>query len=130
MMLPGEPLTMTEQTRVQRVLVVEDDLQLLRLLVRYLERAGMETEGTETAASATERFRPGAYTHVLADLTLPDGSGLELAGAFLRADPNLRVVLCSGYPLALEMLPEGDRERATLLQKPFSPQELLARLRP
>jgi len=66
----------------------------------------------------------------LADLTLPDGSGLELAGAFLRADPNLRVVLCSGYPLALEMLPEGDRERATLLQKPFSPQELLARLRP
>lgn len=121
---------MTEQTRVQRVLVVEDDLQLLRLLVRYLQRAGMETEGTETVASATERFEPGAYAYVLADLTLPDGWGLELAGAFLRADPNLRVILCSGYPLALEMLPEGDRERATVLQKPFSPQELLARLRP
>ncbi len=114
---------------VDRVLVVEDDPALLRLLVRYLQRAGMEIEGAETAALAVERFVPGAYSCVLADLTLPDGSGLDLVGTFLRADPSLRAVLCSGYPLALDMLSEGERGRAVVLQKPFSPQELLSLLR-
>lgn len=123
------PSAMTEQTRVDRVLVVEDDPALLRLLVRYLQRAGMESDGAATMALATQRFEPGAYTYVLADLTLPDGSGLELVETFLRSDPNLRAVLCSGYPLFLEMLPEGDRGRAAVLQKPFSPQELLLKLR-
>ena len=120
---------MTEQPRVDRVLVVEDDPALLRLLVRYLQRAGMESDGAATMALATQRFESGAYTYVLADLTLPDGSGLELVETFLRSDPNLRAVLCSGYPLVLEMLPEGDRGRAAVLQKPFSPQELLLKLR-
>ena len=121
---------MTEPpVRVDRVLVVEDDPALLRLLVRYLQKAGMEAEGAETAARAVERFAPGAYSYVLADLTLPDGSGLDLVGTFLRADPGLRAVLCSGYPLALDMLSEGERGRAAVLQKPFSPQELLSRLR-
>ncbi len=121
---------MTEPpVRVDRVLVVEDDPALLRLLIRYLQKAGMEAEGAETAARAVERFTPGAYSYVLADLTLPDGSGLDLVGTFLRADPDLRAVLCSGYPLALDMLSEGERGRSAVLQKPFSPQELLSRLR-
>jgi len=112
------------------VLVVEDDPALLRLLVRYLQRAGMEADGEESAALAIEQFEPGAYSTVLADLTLPDGSGLELIEAFLRSDPHLRAVLFSGYPIALDMLPESVRERASVLQKPFSPPELLLLLRP
>ena len=121
---------MTEHDRIDRVLVVEDDPQLLRLLIRYLHRAGLEADGAETAALAVERFASGVYTIVLADLPLPDGSGLDLLGSFLRGDPKLRAVLCSGYPLALEMLPENERGRVAILQKPFSPQELLLLLRP
>ena len=121
---------MTERARGARVLVVEDDPALLRLLVRYLQRAGMEADGAEAAALAIQRFKPGAYSIVLADLTLPDGSGLELIEMFLGSDLDLRAVLFSGYPLALDMLPESLRERASVLQKPFSPPELLLLLRP
>lgn len=125
-----EQAVVMEQDNLDRALVVEDDPQLLRLLVRYLQRAGLETDGVETAALAVKSFTPGVYTIVLADLTLPDGSGLDLLGSFLRADPKLRGVLCSGYPLALDMLPASERGRVAILQKPFSPRELLLLLRP
>jgi len=84
-----------------RVLVVDDDQMLGRLLLRFLSRASI---AADQAASATW----------LAET--------------LAVDDDLVGVLASGYPVSPELLPPAVRHRASLLQKPFTPPELLTAL--
>lgn len=73
-------------------------------------------------------FLAGLYSHAVVDLTLPDGSGADWLAAALLEDTNLFGILSSGYPVSTDFLPPELRCRATTLQKPFSPPDLLGAL--
>src|SRR5260221_1943953 len=105
------------------LLVVEDEKAFLPLLKRYRERAGHTETACLDAESALQiADTPGWCADVLvADLTLPGRSGLELSTELLRRHPALLALLCSGYPLQTEMLPADLRPRIGLLPKPFLP---------
>lgn len=92
----------------------------------FLGRAGYSVATAETAADAREQFNasPGQFDLVIADLTLPDGSGEELAMEMASRSPDVRVLICSGYPHTLDNLPDAMRERFDVLQKPFVPDAL------
>lgn len=116
---------MGETCLPRRVLVVEDDPMLCRILLRYLSRAGIPADSAVSAAEARAVFLPGIHSHAVVDLTLPDGSGADWLAEALAQDPSLIGVLSSGYPISVELLPPDLGCRATALQKPFSPQDLL-----
>jgi len=116
---------MTEHQRAMRVIVVDDDPHLGRLLLRYLSRANIYAQAATNLSELSEVFHPGAFTHALVDLTLPDGSGAEWLAEALTRDPLLTGVLTSGYPISTDLLPLSLRHRAAALQKPFSPPDLL-----
>ncbi|MCX6621643.1 MAG: response regulator [Acidobacteria bacterium] len=109
-----------------RILLVEDEVPLLTLLARYLNRAGHEVQACATAAEAWACFEaaPEAFAVVVADLTLPDGSGDGLIRRMLETNGLLWVVVCSGYPFDVESLGMADPCRGTFLQKPFLPRAL------
>lgn len=111
-----------------RVLVVDDDPMLARLLLRFLSRASIAGDQAASVAEARAAFLPGVHSHVVVDLTLPDGSGATWLAEILAADDDLFGVLASGYPVSPELLPPAVRHRASLLQKPFTPPELLTAL--
>lgn len=111
-----------------RVLVVDDDPLLGRLLLRYLSRAGITADIAASVAEARATFEAGVHSHAVVDLTLPDGSGAEWLTDALTQDPSLAGVLASGYPISTDLLPLAFRHRATALQKPFSPPDLLRAL--
>ena len=109
-----------------RILLVDDEPPLLRLMHTYLTKLGYEVEACPDGKSASAAFDAagGKFDLLVADVTLPDISGKDLAVEIASNNPGLRVLLCSGYPVQLSALPDGVRDRFAALDKPFLPNML------
>jgi putative two-component system response regulator len=114
-----------------RILVVDDDEEIRRLLSRLLTPAGYAVEEFGMAAEALDRIRAEPPDLVLLDLQLPDLSGHEVLEA-IRADPATRllpVVMLTGVATTVEKRKAQSEGVTDFLSKPFSPEELLPRVR-
>jgi len=109
-----------------RILVVEDEPGLLRVLVRYLARLGYEAVAAARASEALEWFRadPEGFAAVLTDLSLPDMRGQDLVVRLRELNPALAVLVASGSPSALAQHPALEGARTASLEKPFTPRML------
>lgn len=113
------------------VLLVEDETDILDMLTFSLERGGFTVVQAETAEQALDTLDTTLPNLVLIDWMLPDMSGVELARR-LRRDP-----LTSELPLLMLTArgEEGDKLKGfdagidDYVTKPFSPRELIARIR-
>jgi DNA-binding response OmpR family regulator len=118
-----------------RVLVVDDEADLLTALRAGLARAGYAVDTAATAAEASEKLRIVPYDVLILDLTLPDTDGVALC----RAIRSGELTAAAGRRLRILMLTArarlGDRVRGLdegaddYLTKPFAMAELLARMR-
>jgi DNA-binding NtrC family response regulator len=109
-----------------RLLLIDDEPALLRLMQTYLTRLGYEVEAIGDGAQAWKRYRENAraYDLVIADLNMP---GIDVEAQFPKApdfNPAIRVLVCSGQPYEVRALPRGIREHFDFLQKPFVPKML------
>jgi DNA-binding response OmpR family regulator len=120
----------------QRILIIDDDAALTRLVGEYLAGAGFAVERRGDGASGlaclrSEARRGRAFDALVLDLMLPDADGLALCRE-LRADPEL-----AALPILMLTARGDEADRIVGLElgaddylgKPFSPRELLARLR-
>ncbi len=109
-----------------RILVVEDEPGLLRLLVRYLARLGYEAVAAACASEALEWFRadPAGFAAVLTDLSLPDMRGEDLVVRLRELNPALAVLVASGSPSKLAPNAAFEVARTASLLKPFTPRML------
>jgi CheY-like chemotaxis protein len=113
------------------VLVVEDEPEVRALVKRSLEEMGLNVleaaNGREALDLVSGRAEPPRL--VVTDVIMPGLTGRELSDALARARPGLPVLFMSGYTgedvLARSLLPET----APFIQKPFAPDELVARVR-
>ena len=115
-----------------RLLMIEDDLRLARMVVDYLGQADFEVVHVEDAASGQTQLAREPFDGILLDLMLPDGDGLSICQR-IRAvpGPNAQTAI-------LMLTAKGDPTDRVIgleigaddyLPKPFEPRELLARLR-
>lgn len=111
------------------ILIVEDDPALAGLLERYCQRLGQTARLATTATAARAAFLAAPAELAIIDLTLPDEPGDQLAASLMAQDAGLRVILTSGYPASVDLLPEPCRPRAVFLPKPFRADELAAQIR-
>jgi CheY-like chemotaxis protein len=97
----------TAATAMPRVMVVEDHADTLVLMGRLLSLARADGVPAATCAAAREAARTlGRFDVVIADVTLPDGDGVELL-AELKSKYGCRTVALSGYDVPEEGLPAG-----------------------
>lgn len=110
----------------KKILLVEDEAPLLKLLEKYLSRLGFEVESHSTSTEALSRFEaaPSQYDLVVADLGMPDIPGDSLLTRMLETRPDLKILICSGSPFFIEKLPESLQRQVSFLQKPFVPKML------
>lgn len=108
------------------ILLVEDELPLLQLIEKYLQRQGFQVESHLKSTGALERFEsaPDSYALVIADLGMPDMPGDTLLTRMLDIRPDLRILVCSGSPFFIEKLPASLQQQVAFLQKPFLPKML------
>ena len=122
---------MSETSVVRRgVLLIEDDLRLLRALARVLEFDGFRVLTATDARSASALAREhGAHINVIVtDIMLPDASATELAVELAVTCPGAPILFMSGAPTEGAILPALSVPTA-FLPKPFSPQDLKSALR-
>src|ERR1700687_863356 len=114
--------------RAARVLIVDDDPLLQKSLALFLALRGYEVEGARAAADAIEAFGRRRPDLIVLDLGLPDRDGSEVCRR-VRQESSVPIIVLSARG--------GDRDKVSALElgaddyisKPFSSEELLARIR-
>lgn len=114
-----------------RVLLVEDEPDVLALLDEVLTAAGYDVVAAARPADAIAIAQAGdaPLAAVVSDIVLPEMSGPELVARLRATRPDLPVIFISGYTAEALSRHGLDEAREQLLAKPFSPGELVARLR-
>jgi len=114
---------------MERILVVEDDHAVQKALRRLFETEGFEIEIAPDGKSALEAFRKNTPAAMVLDLRLPLVSGRDVCWEVKQQSPNLPIIVlsaCSDVSDKVLLLELGADDYVT---KPFSPRELLARVR-
>jgi DNA-binding NtrC family response regulator len=116
---------------VARILVVDDEDQLLKILTRYLAKLGYGVVASNSTEEAWEHIQadPEGYALMLIDATMPGLSPEELTRRVLATCPRIRVIASSGYPITVEEFFAADPKRVMFLHKPFSPDALAEMVR-
>jgi len=111
-----------------RVLVVDDEPQILRALRTSLRGAGYEVETAETVETALAPAAMRPPEAVILDLVLPDGTGIDVARE-LRSWSSAPVIVLSAVGEEREKIAALDAGADDYVTKPVGIDELLARLR-
>ena len=111
-----------------RVLAVDDEPNILRLIQINLERQGYEVETAQNGAMALEKIRESRPDLLVSDVMMPEMDGFELL-ANIRRDPTLMdlpVIMLTAKAQDADVM-AGYRTGADMyLTKPFNPAELIA----
>ena len=128
--LHGElPYLASGANTMERILVVEDDHAVQKALKRLFETEGFEIEISADGKSAVEAFRRAAPAAIVLDLRLPLMSGRDVCREIKQQSPGVPIIVlsaCSDVTDKVLLLELGADDYVT---KPFSPRELLARVR-
>jgi two-component system, NtrC family, response regulator GlrR len=116
------------RTGQPRLLVVDDDTDLLRLLSMRLKASGYHVSTAETAEAALVRLAVERFNLVVSDVRLPDRDGLALFEDIRRQHPALPVILLTAHGTIPDAVEATSRGVAGYLTKPFDSQALLARI--
>jgi signal transduction histidine kinase/CheY-like chemotaxis protein len=113
-----------------RILLVEDEVLLRMLVVDVLAYAGLETEeaGTYREAAAKMQSAGAAFAAVIIDLGLPDRPGGELIAEIRIKQPELPIILTTGFADEDTRRRFSDDPSLRIVTKPFEPDVLLAAL--
>jgi two-component system, OmpR family, KDP operon response regulator KdpE len=111
----------------RRVLVCDDEPQILRALRVVLREAGFEVMPAETAEQALDRAAVEPPDAAIVDLVLPDGDGIEVCKA-LREWSRMPIILLSAVGDEEEKVRALEAGADDYVVKPFAPRELVARL--
>ena len=114
-----------------RVLVVEDDPDIAELVARYLEKAGYTTARVSSGRDALDAVRAKAPDLIVLDVMLPHVDGLEVC-RLLRANDHtasIPIIMLTARAEESERIVGLEMGADDYLAKPFSPNELVARVR-
>ncbi|HEY0371391.1 MAG TPA: response regulator [Thermoanaerobaculia bacterium] len=112
--------------RKARVLLLDDDPAMQRLISTLLRRDGMRVDVVSAGAQAIEKLAKEEYDALLLDLMTPTEGGVTVIRHLKKAKPQLlkRVILVTASPESL--LKSVASDAAAVVQKPFEPEQLVA----
>lgn len=108
-------------TRNLRVMVIDDEPALVKLMKRMLDRAKHEVHGYTVAQEALEAFRekPSMFDVIITDQSMPGITGISLTRELLKIRPEIPVIICSGYDQALNLDRVKEGGASMLVRKPI-----------
>jgi PAS domain S-box-containing protein len=115
----------------ETILVVEDEVEVAKIIVRGLMKVGYSVLISSNAeeAIAIAAKHQGNIDMLLSDVVLPGAAGPHLAEILCRRRPAIRVMFMSGHPLGSETLKKVEATSVDFLKKPFLMAELRNRVR-
>jgi DNA-binding response OmpR family regulator len=113
---------------MERLLLVDDDVELCEILTEYFAAEGFDVEAAHDGARGLELARSDQHSILILDLLLPGIRGLDVLGQ-LRAHSNMPVLILTARGDDLDRILGLELGADDYLPKPFNPRELLARVR-
>src|SRR5271166_6789423 len=113
----------------EKILIIEDDRAVQKALLRLFEAEGFAVEIAGNGTEGLEMFRAAAPSVLVLDLSLPGTPGQDICREISQANPALPIIILSARTEVMDkvlLLELGAHDYVT---KPFSPRELLARVR-
>lgn len=108
-----------------RILVVDDELVVLKGCERILRPEGYEVDAVASPVEGLEKFGNGGYDLVITDIMMPEMDGLEFIRRIRQKNADTNIVMITGFP-SQESIKEALGLRIVdYLPKPFSPALLL-----
>ena len=111
------------------VLVVDDDLEIRKLLGRYLGQQGLRVSQAADRRELEEKLSTQHIDLIVLDVMLPDASGLNICRELRDRRPHIPVILLTALKEDVDRIIGLDLGADDYLGKPFNPRELLARIR-
>lgn len=112
-----------------RILLIEDELRLAEALKSALQRERFIVDHVSGLDAARDAIAIAGFDLVLLDRTLPDGEGLSVLPVLRASNPGIHVIVLSARNGIDDRVTGLDRGADDYLTKPFSMDELLARIR-
>jgi DNA-binding response OmpR family regulator len=114
--------------RARRILIVEDEVKTAAAVEMYLRHGGFRTEVARSGTEALDRARDARPDLVVLDLMLPGLGGLDVCRALRRAS-QVPIIILSARSTEPDKLTGLELGADDYITKPFSPRELVARVR-
>lgn len=119
---------MTFETKQERVLIIDDDVELCRLLSERFQAEGLTIETIHDGQAGLKRAALGQHNLVILDLMLPGMNGLDVLRN-LRSHSSIPVLILTARGDDVDRILGLEIGADDYLPKPFNPRELLARIR-
>ena len=114
---------------VQRILVVDDDPEIRKLLARYIESQGFRVHLAASCRELREKLSTNHIDLIVLDVMLPDGSGLEVCRDLRAQRSSVPIILLTALKEDVDRIIGLEIGADDYLGKPFNPRELIARVR-
>lgn len=111
-----------------KVLFVEDEEQLAKGAIQYLQGMNMIVDWAATFADASEKISINTYDFILLDLGLPDGNGMDLFPEIKQYQENALIIILTARDEVNDKVMAFEKGADDYLPKPFSLLELKARM--
>lgn len=108
-----------------RILLVDDDEELLALISEYLKAYGFQSELAGSAAEARHRLEQSHFDAVLSDFSMPGESGLDLLSHVISTYPGLPFIMMSGSGYSTLKVEAMERGSMEFIPKPFEFKEMV-----
>jgi DNA-binding NtrC family response regulator len=109
-----------------RILIVDDDENIRKVLMAILEDKGYNIEAVGTAREAIKRTEKWFYNLALIDIRLPDMEGIELLTKIRDTTPKMRKIIITGYPTLQNAVGAVNRGADAYIMKPFDVEKVLS----
>ncbi len=110
----------------ERILFVDDEIQLADLGTRMLEKLEYRVEKITSSIEALEVFKanPDKFDMIITDMTMPNMTGVKLAAEIHKIRPDIPIILCTGFSNGINKSNHLEKGISALVMKPVVKSEL------
>jgi two-component system response regulator HydG len=108
-----------------KILLIEDDISFCKLLEKFLIKKAYDVTIAFSADEARLAIKKESFNLVLMDIRLPDSDGIVLMAEFITLNPDIPVILMTGYSDVNTAVKAMKNGAADYISKPFNPDEVL-----
>ncbi|MGA2308953.1 MAG: response regulator [Candidatus Bathyarchaeia archaeon] len=109
-----------------KILIVDDDENIRKVLMAILEDKGYDMEAVGTAREAIKKTDKKFYNLALIDIRLPDMEGIDLLTKIRDTTPRIRKIIITGYPTLQNAVDAVNRGADAYITKPFDVERVLS----
>jgi DNA-binding NtrC family response regulator len=113
----------------EKVLLVDDEQDLLEVIRERMHIKGIEVSTTTSAWDALEKIEKEFYDAIVIDLMMPEMNGLEVLTAIKEIKPDLQVILLTGMATVEKEIEASKLGAADLMEKPPDLEQLVKKIR-